>query len=143
MYVNCPNVGPHGGGGLNPDKASSFGKSTVAPGETLEIAGSYIMEAGKTVKAYVGEAEIASTQSLMMGAYLFEISADSLPEGLVTIDVRGEDGAVLQSVTVARTSVSPLVPAGLVLPLAVGVVAVVVAGIVAAIVMRKRKVGPR
>ncbi len=103
MYVNCPNVGPVGGGATNPKKASSFGRS-VGSGETFNLAGALVMVGNKAVTAYLGQTVLATATTNMMGAFVFNISADKLADGQSTISVKDDSGNLLFDVTVTKTS---------------------------------------
>ncbi len=113
MYVNCPNVGPHGGSTTNPNKASTF-TQYVSPSETFTLAGSLVMEGDKTVKAYLGDKELGTAQTNMMGAYILRLSADQLPEGQSTIIIKDASGSQLNDATVTKNSnifgILPVVP---------------------------------
>lgn len=114
MFVNCPDVGPHGGGTLNSRKASSFSRSLGQSGN-FTIAGSLVMEADKTVRAFLGEKELASGRTNMMGAYAFQLSSEKLPEGQSTITVKDEAGNIVQEFLVTKAAggifgILPVVP---------------------------------
>ena len=126
MFVNCPNVGPHGGGAENTDKASSFGAGSLEAGSTVKVEGALVMEAGKTVKAFVGTNEVASATTGMMGGYVLEVRADDLAVGDNTVEVKDGAGNVLQTVTLSRAAAAP--PPGFLPGLDAGLVAVALAG---------------
>lgn len=123
MFVNCPDVGPRGGGETNPKKASTFSQS-VNPGQTFTLAGSLVMEADKTVRAYLGERELAATQTNMMGAYIFSVSADQVPEGPATISIRDGEGKLLYDANVTKTGIFGTLPT---LPTIAGIIIGIVA----------------
>lgn len=108
MFVNCPNVGPMHGTTPNSNKASSFGKPQIAPEETVRVQGALVMEAGKTIDAFVGETKVASTQTAMMGGYELSVASDVLTEGANTIVVKDAGGTVLQTISLSKTSRSIL-----------------------------------
>ncbi len=127
MFINCPNIGPHGGGAENTDKADSFGLGELEAGSTVTVEGSLVMDGGKTVKAFVGEAEVASAMTGMLGGYVLEISTDDLAEGENTVEVRDGSGAILQSLTLMRAA-GDAPPAGGLPGFEAGLVAVALAG---------------
>lgn len=104
MYVNCPNVGPVGGGEVNPNKKGTFGKSTVTAGESVRLSGALVMQAGVTIEAYIGGTKVATTQTAMMGGYVFDLSADQLVDGSNTVVVRDGSGTTLQTVTLTKAA---------------------------------------
>lgn len=104
MYVNCPNVGPHGGGAENGEKADSFGTGEVENSETVVVEGALVMEAGQTVKAFVGSTEVASTTTGMMGGYSLQISAEDLAEGDNVVEVKDAADNLIQTVTLNRAA---------------------------------------
>ncbi|MGB0652388.1 MAG: hypothetical protein ACPGQL_04230 [Thermoplasmatota archaeon] len=81
MLVNCPNIGPHGGADVNPDKVDSFDAMPEVSGETVSLEGSLIMQGGKKVSARVGGEEVATATSGMMGAYSLEVPLSALADG--------------------------------------------------------------
>ncbi len=142
MFVNCPNVGPVHGTTLNSNKATSFGRSQVSPGESIRIQGALVMLAGKTIDAYIGGVKVASTQTAMLGGYEFDLSADRLADGANTITVKDSSGTVLQTVSLTKATVGI---AGIpVTTLGVGIVvaAIVVAAAVIWSRRRKKPAGP-
>lgn len=141
MFVNCPNIGTAHGTTSNSNKASSFGRSQIAPGETVRVQGALVMEAGKTIDAFVGGTKVASTQTAMMGGYELSVGSDLLAEGANTIVVKDASGMVLQTVSLTKPALNILG-----VPMTTFVAGVLVAAAVVAAAMvwsrRRRKSRP-
>ncbi len=136
MYVNCPNIGPRGGGDTNSKKASAF-RQSVAPGETFTVAGALVMEADKTVKAYLGGRELGSAKTNMMGAYMFNLSADQLPEGKPTISIKDDTGNLLVDISVSKSgAIFGLLPT---IPTIAGIIVAVATASVLVMYRRRHK----
>jgi hypothetical protein len=143
MYVNCPNVGPVHGSTANPNKATTFGKGQVVPGERLVIQGALVMQGGATIDAYVGAAKVASATTSMMGAYEFDLSADTLAQGTNTITVKDASGNALQTLSLTKTSVGLAgVPVGILAAVAVVIIAALLVGVTWQMRRRKGKRDP-
>ncbi len=82
MFVNCPDIGPHGGGATNTKKAASFEiEPFLAETEVIRLEGSLIMRGGKDVSLHLGDQVLGSQKTGMMGAFKFEVSEDQLQPG--------------------------------------------------------------
>lgn len=112
MYVNCPNVGPHGGGAANTNKAATFDVAELRTGQAVRIEGALVMDAGKTVKAFIGATEVATATTGMMGGYVLEVEGGDLAEGANSVVVKDAAGATLQTVTLTRAAAAPPPPGG-------------------------------
>jgi hypothetical protein len=104
MFVNCPNVGPHGGGSTNGQKASSFTKSpSVNRDASVTLEGALVMAGGQIVKAFVGAREVASATTGMMGGYALTIPGSELT-GSTTVTVKDATGATVATYTLEGPS---------------------------------------
>jgi len=72
MYVNCPNVGPHGGQGNNENAATTFGPQG-SPSEYI-FQGALVMEADVEIDLYINDNQLASNSTNPLGGYM--IAAD-------------------------------------------------------------------
>jgi len=95
MYVNCPNIGPHGGVKTDLPKAKSFGADYYS-GEKAVLRGALIMEGGKDIMAYIGEEMIGETKTGMMGEYSFEVDSSAF-ESMAKVDIKDMEGKTLQT----------------------------------------------
>lgn len=97
MFVNCPNVGPRGGGHVNPDKAPADAfqaHPALAPDTSYTIEGALVMQGGVEVSAVAGGTTLATATTNVMGGYVLDISAADLGPGDHVVQVLGPDDAV-------------------------------------------------
>ncbi len=130
MYVNCPNVGPLGGGAANTKKASAFSNSVGSTGN-FSLSGALVMVGNTQVTASVGGTVLATTTTNMMGGFVLNIPASQLPSGQSTINVKDNTGNSLFDATVAKAS-GTVFDLGSTIPVLAGIIvaAVVVAGLI-------------
>lgn len=92
MYVNCPNIGPHGGTPVSDSGADSFGIADVSGMETVVIEGSLVMTPDTLVTFWLHDEDIGGVNTGMMGAYRFEVPVSLLDRGDNTVEVKqGEE----------------------------------------------------
>ncbi|MDX1611286.1 MAG: hypothetical protein R3185_02880 [Candidatus Thermoplasmatota archaeon] len=109
MFVNCPNVGAHGGTPVDDEGKESFeANPTFEPGETFTIEGAIVMPGSPAdVTATSNGTALATGKTNPMGGFALEISTDDLSHGENTITVTGPEGPVSEityTVTVQRAS---------------------------------------
>ncbi len=98
MYVNCPNIGPHGGSPADRSVDAGLAFDPVArvdEGGSVVLEGSIPMQAGVEVTAMAGDAVLGTATTAMMGLYTFTVEAGDLPEGLNTVTFEDPGGAVV------------------------------------------------
>lgn len=99
MFVNCPNIGPHGGADLNSDKADGFDASpTVSPGEKIRLQGALVMPGAKTpVDVQLNGQDHTTATSVPMGGFHFTVDGADLEPGENTVTATADvDGPVTE-----------------------------------------------
>lgn len=106
MFVNCPNIGPHGGGETNTAKADSFEpEPTLEAGEETSLEGALVMPGEPTeVTLKVGGETVATTETNPMGGYAFTLSAEELAPGANEVTVEDPDGETVATWTISSAS---------------------------------------
>lgn len=139
MFVNCPNIGPHGGG-ANDAKQESFDTSPrVAAGDSVRLDGALVMQGDVEVTLHVDGQQVDQTQTNMMGGWSFTLSGDDLADGENAVEVKNADGETVADYTIQGgepepTEPSPALTLGTALAVIVGI-----ALVVAVIAYRKKQ----
>lgn len=98
MFVNCPNIGPHGGSPADVPDQSPPPSDLAEVEDGIRIEGSIPMESGVEVAAVVGGQELGRTATGMMGAFAFQVRAEELPAGTSQVAVYrvGDAGQLIE-----------------------------------------------
>lgn len=102
MFVNCPNIGPHGGTPVSDSGASRFGIDDVSGMDTVTIEGSLVMAGGVDVTLHHGDDVIRTDTTGMMGAYSFDVPVSTLDAGDNTLTVMDPDGNEVATYTLSN-----------------------------------------
>lgn len=103
MYVNCPNLGPHGGTTPNAMKhAGAFDSEPDVKGQSMiTLEGSIPMQEGVALSVQLDGHEIATTTTGMMGLFTYDLATSLLAPGANTITFV-HDGGTAASFSLLR-----------------------------------------
>ncbi len=124
MYVNCPNIGPHGGTTQNAAKASFADHDDVQDMASIPIEGSIPMREGAEVTVAVNGKAVDTVTTGMMGLYTYTLDASLLKAGPNTVTFQSDAHDFLATYTFSNGEVPERFDPTAILVL-IGVVAIV------------------